>query len=251
MANIAVGERFPAFILPDKQGEPFDLRSQLIEGPLMFVFYRGDWWPYCNGQLVSFARDYEEFEERGVRIAGISVDPPSRNAAMVDKLDLSFHLLSDPRGDLIKRCGLWNEEEGVSEPAIVALEKSGTVQYLYSGGSDFADRPQEESLLYILDRVGAESAEEYGGDEPVIQISAEEAEKETVRPDKPVITLEQLKPYYRGVYFATVSMNKKLVDEGLQGESIAKKVNGYQALVTEYNEAIQETIEAKAARVEQ
>jgi hypothetical protein len=66
-----------------------------------------------------------------------------------------------------------------------------------------------------------------------------------VRPDKPVITLEQLKPYYRGVYFATVSMNKKLVDEGLQGESIAKRVNGYQALVTEYNEAIQETIEAK------
>jgi hypothetical protein len=170
---------------------------------------------------------------------------------MVDKLDLSFHLLSDPRGELIKRCGLWNDEEGVSEPAIVALEKSGTVQYLYSGGSDFADRPQEESLLYILDRVGAESDEEYGGDEPEIQISAEEAEKETVRPDKPVIALEQLKPYYRGVYFATVSMNKKLVDEGLQGESIAKKVNGYQALVTEYNAAIQETIEHKAASVEQ
>jgi hypothetical protein len=106
-------------------------------------------------------------------------------------------------------------------------------------------------LLYILDRVGAESDEEYGGDEPEIQISAEEAESETVRPDKPVMALEQLKPYYRGVYFATISMNKKLVDEGLQGESIAKRVNGYQALVTEYNEAIQETIEAKAARVEQ
>lgn len=169
---------------------------------------------------------------------------------MVEKLDLPFHLLSDPRGDLIKRCGLWNEEEGVSEPAIVALDKAGTVQYLYSGGSDFADRPQEESLLYILDRVGAESDEEYGGDEPEIQISAEVAEKDTVRPDKPVMALEQLKPYYRGVYFATVSMNKKLVDEGLQGEIIAKKVNGYQALVTEYNKAIQETIEAKAARVE-
>ena len=106
-------------------------------------------------------------------------------------------------------------------------------------------------MLYILDRVGAESNEEYGGGEPEIQISAEEAENETVRPDKPVIALEQLKPYYRGVYFATVSMNKKLVDEDLQGESIAKKVNGYQALVTEYNSAIQETIEAKAARVEQ
>jgi peroxiredoxin len=245
MANIGVGERFPAFILPDEQGEPFDLRSELAHGPLMLVFYRGDWCPYCNGQLVSFARDYEEFEERRVRIAGISVDPPSGNGAMVEKLDLPFHLLSDPRGELIKHCGLWNEEEGASEPAIVALDKSGTVQYLYSGGTDFADRPQEESLLYILDRVGSESDEEYGGDEPGIQISAKEAENETVRPDKPAITLEQLKPYYQGVYFATVSMNKKLVDEGLQGESIAKRVNDYQGLVTEYNAAIQETIKAK------
>ena len=164
---------------------------------------------------------------------------------MVEKLDLPFHLLSDPRGELIKYCDLWNEEEGASEPAIVAFDKSGTIQYLYSGGTDFADRPQEESLLFMLDRVGAESDEDYGGDDPEIQISAEEAENETVRPHKPAMTLEQLKPYYRGVYFATVSMNKKLVDEGLQSESIAKRVNDYQRLVTEYNAAIQQTIEAK------
>jgi peroxiredoxin len=73
---------------------------------------------------------------------------------MAEKLDLPFPLLSDPRGELIRRCDLWNEEEGVSEPAVVALDKSGTVQYLYSGGIDFADRLQEESLLYILDNGG-------------------------------------------------------------------------------------------------
>jgi peroxiredoxin len=43
MANIEVGERFPTFILPDEQGEPFNLRSELADGPLMLVFYRGDW----------------------------------------------------------------------------------------------------------------------------------------------------------------------------------------------------------------
>ena len=100
-------------------------------------------------------------------------------------------------------------------------------------------------MLYILDKVGAENDEEYSADEPEIQSSAEEAENKTVRPDKTTITLEQLKPYYRGVYFATVSMNKKLVDEGLQGQSIAKRVNDYQRLVSEYNAAIQETLEAK------
>jgi peroxiredoxin len=43
MANISVGERFPAFMLPDESDEPFDLRSALAEAPLMLVFYRGDW----------------------------------------------------------------------------------------------------------------------------------------------------------------------------------------------------------------
>jgi hypothetical protein len=164
---------------------------------------------------------------------------------MVEKLALPFPLLSDPGGELIKRCGLWNDEEGVSEPTIVALDKSGTVQYLYSGGTDFADRPQEESLLYILDRVGSDG--EYDEGEPEIRVSAEEAENETVRPDKPAITLEQLQPYYRGVYFATVSMKKKLADEGLEEGSLVKRVDDYQGLVTEYNTAIQETVEAKGS----
>ncbi len=98
-------------------------------------------------------------------------------------------------------------------------------------------------MLYILDKVGSDG--EYGGGEPDIRISAEEAENETVRPEKSAMTLEQLQPYYRGVYFATVSMNKKLADEGLQGESIAKRVNDYQGLVTEYNAAIKETVKVK------
>jgi peroxiredoxin len=43
MAKIGFGARFPAFILPDERGEPFDLRSELAKGALMLVFYRGDW----------------------------------------------------------------------------------------------------------------------------------------------------------------------------------------------------------------
>ena len=174
---------------------------------------------------------------------GISVDPPSRNAAMVDKLELPFPLLSDPRGELIKHLGLWNEEEGVSEPAIVVLDKSGTVRYLYSGGTDFTDRPPEESLLEILD--GVESDGEPDESEPEIRVSAEEAENETVRPHRPALTLEQLQPIYLGAYYATVAMKKKLKGLGSEGRAASKKVSDYQKLVSEYNTAIEETVEAK------
>ena len=153
--------------------------------------------------------------------------------AMVEKLDLPFPLLSDPRGDLIKTLGLWNEEENVSEPAIVVLDRSGTVRRLYSGGRDFSDRPTEEVLFGVLDDVGTEGEPE--GGEPGIRISATEAARDTVRPDKPALTLEDLGPYYLGTYFATVAMQKKLDGEARE------KVDGYQDLVQEYNAAIRET----------
>lgn len=43
MANIGEEQRFPAFVLPDERGEPFDLRDELARGSMMLVFYRGDW----------------------------------------------------------------------------------------------------------------------------------------------------------------------------------------------------------------
>src|SRR5829696_9897480 len=110
--------------------------------------------------------------------------------AMVEKLDLPFPLLSDPRGDLIKTLDLWNEEENVSEPDIVVLDRSGTVRRLYSGGRDFSDRPTDEALFALLDEVGTEGEPE--GGEPVVRVFAREAAEESVRPDKPALTLEEL-----------------------------------------------------------
>ena len=66
-----------------------------------------------------------------------------------------------------------------------------------------------------------------------------------MRPDKPAITLEQLRPYYQGVHFATISTQKKLAAEGLKGGSPAKRIDDYQKMVEKYNAAYGETAEAK------
>ncbi len=152
---------------------------------------------------------------------------------MVEKLGLPFPLLSDPRGDLIKSLDLWNEEEGVSEPAILVLDRSGAVRHLYSGGSDFSDRPANGDLMDILD--GIDPGGEPGNGEPAIRISAEEAEDATVRPEKPAMTLDALRPYYLGAHFTAVALQKKL--DGGARETVA----AYQGLVDEYNEALRET----------
>lgn len=158
---------------------------------------------------------------------------------MIEKLSIPFPLLSDPEGELAKRYGLWNEKEGVAEPAIVVLDGSGVVQHLYSGGTDFADRPTDEEIFGYLGDI--ESGGGYGGGEPEISYSADEAEEKTVRPDRNAITLEQLQPYYLGAYFTSVSFQKKFDDLGSGGEEPRRAVDHYQQMINEYSSAIRET----------
>ena len=39
----AAGKKLPNFELPDENGRPFNLAREAAEGPLVLVFYRGDW----------------------------------------------------------------------------------------------------------------------------------------------------------------------------------------------------------------
>ena len=239
MAGLGVGQKFTYFELPDQQDYPWSLSGQLEAGPVMLVFYSGDWSPYCNGQLASFARKFEEFEERGAQIAGISVDSPSNNARMVGKLQLPFPLLSDPEGELARLCGLWNEEEGVAVPSVVVIDQSGEVRYLYSG-SDIADRPRNEEVLAALDGLDRGIERLTGG--PEFQVGARQAAERSVRPERRAMEFEQLIPYYRGVYFTTEILKERFEGWGRAGKQAFEELDTFQQMVRSYIEALEETI---------
>ncbi len=161
---------------------------------------------------------------------------------MVEKLTLPFQLLSDPTGDLAKLCGLWNDKESVAVPAIVVIDRGGSIRYLYSG-NDFADRPGDDEVLEALDVTPEAITEKYANGTVEIRVSSEEAESSTVRPERPAITLEQLVPYYRGAFFTTVALKKRFGE--LVDRVAFKEVDEYQLMVKEYSKAINETREMK------
>ena len=43
MADLSLGQRVTYFELPDQQDYPWGLPGQLEVGPVVLVFYRGDW----------------------------------------------------------------------------------------------------------------------------------------------------------------------------------------------------------------
>ena len=99
---------------------------------------------------MSYARKYNEFQNRGTEITAISVDAPEQNKAMIEKLILPFHILSDPEGErVIKPYGVWNEQGRIAIPSIVVVAKDRLIRYLYKG-QDFADRPGDEELFAAI-----------------------------------------------------------------------------------------------------
>ena len=238
MAVVGIGQKIPFFEMPDQQGYPWSLSGELELGPVVLVFYRGDWCAYCNGQLAKYARRFEEFEERSAAVAGVSVDPPENNARMVGKLLLPFPLLSDPRGELMKRLGLWDAQDGVAVPSVIAIDRSGEIRYLYTG-SDLADRPDEEEVLGALR--GIPTGIERITGEPEIVVTAREAREESVRPDKPQFTLDELLSYFRGSFSAIAVLAGRFGGWGRSGRKAVEATSDYQTLVRAYRKALQET----------
>ena len=61
---LRVGDRAPAFVLTDTRGAEFILTDHLLNGPVVLVFYRGRWCPYCIAQLEELERARPEFEKQ-------------------------------------------------------------------------------------------------------------------------------------------------------------------------------------------
>jgi len=89
----------------------------------------------CNSEFRSFQQQLSEFDKRGIRIVGISVDTPEDSRRMVQKLGLTFPLLSDTNNAVIRKYDLLHTGGGptasdISRPAEFLIDSAGTVLWV-------------------------------------------------------------------------------------------------------------------------
>jgi peroxiredoxin len=129
---IEPGAKAPDFTLPDQDGKKVSL-GDFCGQAVVLVFYPADFSPVCTDQLSVYQEVLEEFEQRGVKLVGISVDGAFCHRAFRSHLNLDFPLLADfhPKGEVARAYGVWSDEYGVSGRALVLVDEEGTVQWAY------------------------------------------------------------------------------------------------------------------------
>ena len=90
-----IGERLPAFSLPDENGRIVSLPSLLRSGPAIINFNRGHWCPYCRLELRSLAAIHGEIKGLGAQIVSIMPDSAAFTGNYAEKNRLPFPILSD------------------------------------------------------------------------------------------------------------------------------------------------------------
>jgi peroxiredoxin len=92
---LPVGAPAPDFTLPGADGCNVTLSEKLAQGPVVLVFYRGGWCPYCNILLRGFQRLLADFKAAGAQLIAISPQLPDQSLSTREKNALQFPVLSD------------------------------------------------------------------------------------------------------------------------------------------------------------
>ena len=103
---LAIGQEIPDLTLKGVSGESVSLRAAAKEQPLVLIFYRGSWCPYCSRHLMQLQELDPKLRELGYRIVAVSPDLPMNLQTSIDKGELTYTLLSDSNMDAAKAFGL-------------------------------------------------------------------------------------------------------------------------------------------------
>lgn len=129
---IKVGEMAPDFALEDQYGEVIKL-SELKGKKVLLSYHPLAWTSVCTDQMRSLEREYERIQEKGVDVVlGVSVDAQPSKSVWAKALSIeNVKLVADfePKGEMSKAYGLYNEELGASERANILIDENGKIAW--------------------------------------------------------------------------------------------------------------------------
>ena len=176
MPGLKSGVQAPDFEALNFKGEKVKLSDLYKDGPVVLIFYRGSWCPFCNTQLQQLQSRLEDVKKYGASLVAVSVDKIDKAAEAVEGNDLEFEIISNPEGDILEAYDLiykvpdelnkkYKEQYNIdleaasgrtdhviAIPATYIINISGTIVFAYAN-EDYKIRTSVEEILDELEKL--------------------------------------------------------------------------------------------------
>jgi peroxiredoxin len=172
---LGVGVKAPTFEVPDHDGKPVSSAALLAKGPLVLLFIRGRWCPFCVAQIEAMNYIASQIEAAGASLAAISPQTEKQAYFMHDQHKLAFPLLVDAKSEVARQFGLVyrvpDEQQQLYRrtfvnlplangddswtlpiPATYIVDRDGTILFA-SANEDYTERPEPLEILSTLERL--------------------------------------------------------------------------------------------------
>ena len=93
--GLNVNDTAPNFTSIDQNGKTIVLKDLLKKGSVVIVFYRGEWCPYCNKQLMELEDSMALISNKGASIIAVSPEKQENILKTIQKTKATYPVLAD------------------------------------------------------------------------------------------------------------------------------------------------------------
>ncbi|MBX3322868.1 MAG: AhpC/TSA family protein [Phycisphaeraceae bacterium] len=159
----------PDVRLSTPEGVFVNLADALGSGPVVVIFYRGGWCPFCTGHLSAWQDRLAELDSLGASLIAITPERPDRVGAGQAEHNYGFAVLSDAQGEAARAFDLQFTIDAKTRelyqtydidlsqfnasgtwdmviPATYVIDSGGVIRYAYVN-EDYRTRAEVDDVL--------------------------------------------------------------------------------------------------------
>lgn len=168
--GLFLNSKAPEFKMKDQSGVEVSLKELRKKGPVVLVFYRGNWCPYCMKELKALQDSLQFLTAKKAQVVAITPEAGEGIATTLGKSGAVFPILHDAEARIAKAYGVAftldektttryksfgndllkiNNQKGMPVlpvPAVYIINRDGQVTYRYFD-ENFRKRPTVAELL--------------------------------------------------------------------------------------------------------
>jgi peroxiredoxin len=171
--GLFINSKAPDFKLKDQNGAEVSLKELRKKGPVVVLFYRGNWCPYCNKELKRFQDSLQFITDKGATLVAITPEAAEGVSKTIEKTGAAFPILYDADLKVSKGYAVTfdvdektaaryknfgndlmviNQQKGkvvLPVPAVYVVNRDGAVTYRFFD-ADYKKRPNVKDILAEL-----------------------------------------------------------------------------------------------------